>query len=91
MGYFPGGTAAFEYQTAGNNDTLRLMNKRQTAENRYGRVFFIGNSESVPELKKALNDDEIVIHRGLELENLIDQLIHENAEPEKSNLTVIKR
>jgi hypothetical protein len=71
----PDGPAAFEYQTAGNNDPNRMMNKRETGENRYGRVFFIGNSESVPELKKALHGDEIVISRGKQLEDLIERLL----------------
>jgi hypothetical protein len=51
------------------------MKKRQTAENRYGSVFFIGNSESVSEIKKALQCDDIVISRGKQLENLIDRLL----------------
>jgi hypothetical protein len=71
----PDGPVAFEYQTAGNNDTNRLIRKRETADLRYGRVFFIGNKESVPELKKALHDDEIVISRGKQLEELIDKLL----------------
>lgn len=49
--------------------------KRQTCENRYGHVFFIGNSESVPELRKALQCDDIVISRGKQLEDLIERII----------------
>lgn len=54
--------------------------KRQTCENRYGHVFFIGNSESVPELRKALQCDDIVISRGKQLEDLIDRLMSESEE-----------
>jgi hypothetical protein len=43
-------------------------------------VFFIGNSESVPEIKRALQNDEIVISRGKELEKLIDSLIEAKSE-----------
>jgi hypothetical protein len=31
------GLAAFEYQTAGNNNPNRMMSKRETTENRYGQ------------------------------------------------------
>lgn len=54
IAHFPGKTVGFEYQTAGNNDPTRLMMKRQNCENRYGHVYFIGNSESVSEIKKSL-------------------------------------
>jgi hypothetical protein len=84
IAHFPGKTVAFEYQTStgntGNNDPTRLMMKRQNCEIRYGYVFFIGNYESVPELKKALQCDDIVISRGKQLEDLIDRLIDESEE-----------
>jgi hypothetical protein len=80
IAHFPGKIVAFEYQTAGNNDPTRLMTKRQNAENQYGYVFFIGNSESVPEIKRALQNDEIVISRGKELEKLIDSLMKAKSE-----------
>jgi hypothetical protein len=89
IAHFPGKTVAFEYQTlsghSGNNDPDRLIMKRQKAENQYGYVFFIGNSESVPEIKRALQNDEIVISRGKELEKLIDSLIEAKSEVTISN------
>jgi hypothetical protein len=69
------GTIAFEYQTTGHNDSTTLISKRQKCETKYGRMFFIGDKESVPEIKKSLNDDEIVISRGIQLEKLIEELL----------------
>lgn len=82
VGYFPCGEVAFEYQTAGNNDTTRLLQKRQKSESQRRRVFFIGNSQSVTEMKKALNDDKIIVGRGKELEDLLNQLINEKPNPD---------
>ncbi len=85
-----GRMVAFEYQTAGNNNANRLIHKRQTYENQYGIVFFVGNSESVPELKKVLHDEEIIISRGVKLEKLLDTLFSEKPEPKPTNLVVIE-
>lgn len=82
----PDGPVAFEYQTAGNNDSNRMMRKRENSENRYGKLFFIGNSESVPELKKALHGDEIVISRGKQLEDLIDRLLDDSDKKRETGL-----
>ena len=71
-----------------NNDPTRLIMKRQKAENRYGRVYFIGNRESIQEIKNAIQCDEIVISRGKELEKLIDTLIAENGQSERPNLAI---
>ncbi len=84
-----GRMVAFEYQTSGNNDANRLMHKRQTNENQYGTVFFVGNSESIPELKKALHDEEIIISRGVNLEKLLDELFNEKPEPKTPNPVVL--
>ncbi len=77
IGYFPGGPAAFEYQSSGNNTLEKLMQKRKNAESTYGRMFFIGDSQSTKEMRKILNDNEIVISRGAQLEILIDRLLNE--------------
>lgn len=74
---FPNGPVAFEWQTTGHNDTKTLMNKRETSENRYGRLFFIGSPDACREVRNALKDDKIVITRGKELETLLQSLINE--------------
>lgn len=82
IGYFPGGPVAFEYQSSGNNTLEKLMQKRKNGESTYGRMFFIGDSQSTKEMRKILNDNEIVISRGAQLEILIGRLLNE-----KQNLT----
>ena len=52
-----------------------LMQKRQSSENKYGRLFFVGSPEAVREMKAALHDDKIVISRGKQLENLLNELM----------------
>ncbi len=78
---FPDGKpVAFEYQTPGNNDPERMMTKREVAENKYGRVYFIGNTECISELKKALHDEDIIILRGKQTEALINKLLDTNTD-----------
>jgi hypothetical protein len=93
IAHFPCKDIAFEYQTlsghSGNNDATRLIMKRQNAENRYGSVFFIGNRESISEIKNAIQCDEIVISRGKELEKLIDALIAENGQSQRPILAIV--
>lgn len=74
---FQDGPCAFEWQSPGHNDIKELMQKRQRCENKYGRLFFVGSSESVLEMKAALHDDKIVINTGKELENLLNELMGE--------------
>ncbi len=80
---FLDGMIAFEYHTAGNNGLDKMMKKRENAESKYGRVFFVGNTDSLPELKKTLQDEEIIISRGKNLEDLIDRLLEESNEKAK--------
>jgi hypothetical protein len=50
VAWLPDGPVAFEYQTSGYNDPKRLTEKRKTGENKYGRLFFVGNTHSVKEI-----------------------------------------
>jgi hypothetical protein len=76
--WLPDGPVAFEYQTSGHNDSKKLMEKRMLGENKYGRLFFVGNTQSVKEIKQAIGTDEIVISRGTKLEEKIKELIGES-------------
>ncbi len=68
------GPVAFEYQisNAAGNDVKRLMEKRKHCEHKYGRMYFIGNAQSVKEVSQAIGTDKIVVSRGRPLENLIN-------------------
>lgn len=77
---FPDGFVAFEYQTSavGGNDPKRLMAKRENGINKYGRLFFVGNTHSIKEVAKALGGaDEIVISRGKYMEKKLKELLGE--------------
>jgi hypothetical protein len=71
------GPVAFEYQTSGYNDPKRLTEKRKTGENKYGRLFFVGNTHSVKEVALSIETDKIVIPRGTRLEEKIKELLGE--------------
>lgn len=75
IAHFQDGPCAFEWQSSGHNDIKNLMQKRQSSENKYGRLFFVGSSEAVQEMKAALQDDKIVVNRGKQLENLLNELM----------------
>ena len=77
VAWLPDGPVAFEYQTSGYNDPKRLTEKRKTGENKYGRLFFIGNTHSVKEVALSIETDEIVIPRGTHLEEKIKELMGE--------------
>ena len=77
MVWLPDGPVAFEYQTSGHNDPKRLTEKRKSGENKYGRLFFVGNTQSVREIAQAIGTDEIVIPRGAQLEEKIKELLGE--------------
>ncbi len=81
---FQDGPCAFEWQSAGHNDIKNLMQKRQTCENKYGRLVFVGSPESCKEMRAALRDDKIVISRGKQLENLLKKLIGGSEENEQN-------
>ncbi|MDL5502702.1 MAG: hypothetical protein QSU88_05745, partial [Candidatus Methanoperedens sp.] len=68
---------AFEYQTSGYNDPKILTEKRKNCENKYGRLFFVGNTHSVKEVALAIETDEIVITRGTRLDEKIKELLGE--------------
>jgi hypothetical protein len=73
------GPVAFEYQTAGNNDSKVLTEKRKSAESKYGRVFFVANAQSIREIAEAIGTDEIVLQRGTQLEEKIKELLGETS------------
>jgi hypothetical protein len=75
--WLPDGPVAFEYQTSGHNDPKRLTEKRKAGENKYGRMFFVGNTQSAREMVEAIGTDEIVIPRGARLEEKIKELLGE--------------
>ncbi|HYN44531.1 MAG TPA: hypothetical protein VER35_00890 [Candidatus Limnocylindrales bacterium] len=77
VAWLPDGPVAFEYQTSGFNDPKRLTEKRKTGENKYGRLFFVGNTHSVKEVALSIETDEIVIPRGTHLEEKIKELLGE--------------
>jgi hypothetical protein len=89
----PDGLCAFEYQTSGNNDPKRMMNKKINYENKYGRLFFIGNSQSVKEISTAIqmtiyskkNRDSIIISRGTILSQKCKELLGEETELFEAN------
>ena len=68
---------AFEYQTSGFNDPKILTEKRKSSERKYGRLLFIGNTQSIREVAQAIGTDEIVISRGAQLEEKIKELLGE--------------
>jgi hypothetical protein len=84
---------AFEYQTSGNNDPKRIIQKRINYENKYSKLFFVGNSSSVLELSKALglpvysrkNRDSIIIPRGTMLEEVCRNLTGDETKQDKEN------
>ncbi len=67
----------FEYQTPGYNDPKVLTEKRKSSESKYGRLLFVGNTQSVREVAQAIGTDEIVILRGAQLEEKIKDLLGE--------------
>lgn len=73
-----GNTLAIEWQTPGHNDVKNLMKKRQTCETKHGQLVFTGSPDACREMRNALNDDEIVVSRGKQLENLLTELMTEN-------------
>ncbi len=79
VAWLPDGPVAFEYQTSGHNDPKKLTEKRKAGENKYGRMFFVGNTQSVKEIAQAIGTDEIVIPRGAQLEEKIKALLKETS------------
>jgi hypothetical protein len=79
VAWLPDGQVAFEYQTAGNNDPKRLTEKRKSGENKYGRLYFVGNAQSIKETAEAIGTDEIVLQRGTQLEEKIKELLLETS------------
>ena len=77
VAWLPDGPVAFEYQTSGYNDPMRLTDNRKTGENKYGRLFFVGNTHSVKEVALSIETDEIVIPRGTHLEEKMKELMGE--------------
>ena len=79
VAWLPDGPVAFEYQTPGSNDPKILTEKRKSGESKYGRLFFVGNIQSVREIEQAIGTDEIVIPRGTKLEGKIKELLGETS------------
>ncbi|SNQ59683.1 hypothetical protein [Candidatus Methanoperedens nitratireducens] len=77
VAWLPDGPVAFEYQTPGYNDPKILTEKRKSSESKYGRLLFVGNTQSVREVAQAIGTDEIVIPRGAQLEEKIKALLGE--------------
>jgi len=75
VAWLPDGPVAFEYQTPGSSDPKILTEKRKSSESKYGRLFFVGNTQSVREVAQAIGTDEIVIPRGAQLEEKIKELL----------------
>jgi hypothetical protein len=83
IAHFQDGPCAFEWQSCGHNDVKTLMAKRQTSENKYGRLYFIGTPEACKEIKAALpGEDKIIISRGKQLETLLKKLMGEKEDIE---------
>ena len=82
VAYFPGGSCAFEWQSAGHNDVKNLMQKRMSNESKYGRMLFIGPPESCKEMRSALQDRDIVVERGQALQRKLNEMINEGMYPE---------
>ncbi len=72
----PDGKLAIEYQTSveGGNKPDRIMQKWKSANNKHGRVIFVGDSHSTKELKQIIKTDGVVYARGTELEKYLDEL-----------------
>jgi len=77
VAWLPDGPVAFEYQTPGSNDPKILTEKRKSGESKYGRLFFVGNIQSVREIEQAIGTKEIVYPRGSKLEGKIKELLGE--------------
>jgi len=72
---FKGELCAFEYQTGGGNNSIENLNtKRQECIEKYGRMYFIGNSNSLEKMTAVLDDISCIIARGTQLKNLLNDL-----------------
>ncbi len=70
------GKIAFENKRPGSHNTAELLKKKQYAENKYGRVIFVGTVQNIKQLSDAVGF-EIVVMRDIPLTELLADLINE--------------
>jgi len=75
----PDGQLAIEYQASGtdNNRTNDIMKTWETRVNSVGGLIFVGDSQSVRELRQIIKTDGMVFSRGTELEKYFNEILPE--------------
>ncbi len=82
-----GEAVAFEYERPGSHDVSKLLQKKQYAESKYSKVYFIGTAENVKQLSDAVGS-ACVVRRGAQLVELLQDLIEQTTMQESAGMEV---